>query len=241
MGVERKQLMLVSAAQLNQLAAEGYTKLTADAASAGVLNQDAAMLARLRRIAARITPQTATFRADAPAWPWEVNVQASDAINAFCMPGGKIMFYSGLISQLALSDAEIAVVMGHEIAHALREHSREQASQAIAAQATIGAGAALLGLAQPSVDLARIAYGALLATHFSRSDETEADRLGLELSARAGYDPQAAVSLWRKMLATRKGGRPPAFLSSHPAEASRVEQVQALLPVVMPLYQAAQN
>lgn len=237
-GVERKQLMLVSSEQMNQIAAQAYTKLLADGTTAGAMNKDTAQLARVRAVAQRIAPQTGIFRADAPGWPWEVNVQSSESLNAFCMPGGKIMFYSGLIDKLKLTDAEIAIVMGHEIAHALREHSREQMSQALAAQTTIGAGAALLGLGQASADLASIGYQSLVATRFSRNDEAEADRMGLELSARAGYDPRAGLSLWNKMLAANPGGRPPEFLSSHPAEASRVAQIEALLPTVMPLYQA---
>jgi predicted Zn-dependent protease len=129
--------------------------------------------------------------------------------------------------------------MGHEISHALREHSREQASQAIAAQATIGIGAALLGLGQGSADLAGTGYQALVATRFSRTDEAEADRMGLELAARAGYDPHAGVTLWQKMMAANGGTHQPEFLSSHPADENRVREIEALLPAVMPLYQAA--
>jgi predicted Zn-dependent protease len=151
------------------------------------------------------------------------------------------MFYSGLIQQLGLSDDEIAVVMGHEVAHALREHSREQVSQALAAQTAIGIGAALLGLGQSSADLAGVAYQALIATRFSRADEREADRIGLELSARAGYDPRAGVSLWQKMMKANSGGGSPEFLSSHPAESNRVQEIQALLPSVMPLYESARR
>ena len=125
-GAERKQLMLVSSQQLDQMAAQGYNKLKAEAAAKGTLNTDGAMLQRVRAVAARIEPQTRVFRADAPGWKWEVNVVTGNELNAFCMPGGKIIFYSGLIRQLSLSDDEIAVVMGHEISHALREHSREQ-------------------------------------------------------------------------------------------------------------------
>ena len=240
-GAERKQLLLVSSQQLDQMAAQSYNKLKADAASKGTLNTDRAMQQRVRAIAARIQPQTRVFRANAPGWNWEVNVINSNALNAYCMPGGKIMFYSGLIQQLKLSDDEIAIVMGHEIAHALREHSREQVSQAIAAQTAIGIGAALLGLGQGSSDLANIAYESLIATRFSRSDENEADRIGLELTARAGYDPRAGVSLWQKMSRASSGGRPPEFLSSHPTDTSRVQQIEALLPTVMPLYTAARR
>lgn len=139
-GADRPQLMLISSDKLDQMAAQSYAKLTSDAVSKGKLNEDHAMLQRVRAVAARIEPQTAVFRQDAPGWKWEVNVITSSELNAFCMPGGKIMFYSGLINTLHLSDDEIAIVMGHEISHALREHSREQVSQAIAAQTAIGIG-----------------------------------------------------------------------------------------------------
>src|SRR3972149_6168608 len=143
-GAERKQLMLVSSQELDQMAAQGYNKLKAEAAAKGTLNTDGAMLQRVRAVAARIEPQTRVFRADAPGWKWEVNVITGNELNAFCMPGGKVMVYSGLINQLRLTDPEIAIVLGHEISHALREHSRDQVSQAIAAQTAIGIGSALL-------------------------------------------------------------------------------------------------
>lgn len=238
-GANRSQMMLVSSAQLDQVAAQSYAKLLSDASSKGVLNQNPAMLQRVRAIAARLEAQTGIFRADAPGWQWQVNTVTSNQLNAFCMPGGRIMVYSGLISQLRLTDDEIAVVLGHEIAHALREHSRAQVSQAIAAQTAIGLGAAWFGLGEGSASVANAGYEALIATRFSRSDETEADRIGLELTARAGYDPRAGISLWQKMTSANQGGRPPEFLSSHPAEASRVQQIQALLPTVLPLYAAA--
>ncbi len=240
-GADRKQLMLVSSQELNQMSAQAYDKLKADAAAKGTLNTDSATLRRVRAIASRIEPQTRVFRADAPGWKWEVNVINSNELNAYCMPGGKIMFYSGLIRQLNLSEDEIAVVMGHEIAHALREHSRAQVSQAMAAQTAIGLGAALFGLGQGSADMAGTAYQALIATRFSRNDENEADRIGLELTARAGYDPRAGVSLWQKMIKAGSGGRPPEFLSTHPTESSRVRGIEALLPTVMPLYAAARR
>ena len=240
-GADRQQFLLVSSEQLNQMAAKAYNQLQAESAKKGTLNTDAALTKRVRAIATRITPQTRVFRADAPGWKWEVNTITSKQLNAFCMPGGKIMFYSGLIQNLKLSDDEIAVVMGHEIAHALREHSREQVSQAMAAQATIGIGAALLGLGDLTANLASTAYEALIATRFSRSDESEADRIGLELSARAGYDPRAGVTLWKKMLSASQGGNPPELLSTHPAEGRRIEQIESLLPTVMPLYEATRQ
>ena len=240
-GASRSQLLLVSSEELTQMSAQAYAKLTAEAAVKGILNTDAAMLARVRAAAARIAPQTAVFRADAPRWQWEVNLITGEQLNAFCMPGGKIMFYTGLVRKLSLTDDEIAVVMGHEIAHALREHSREQVSLAAAAQTAIGIGTQLLGLGGGASQVTGAAYQALVATRFSRSHETEADRIGLELMARAGYNPQAGVSLWEKMANAGSGGGAPDFLRTHPSDSSRVQQIQALLPTVMPLYQATRR
>jgi predicted Zn-dependent protease len=237
-GVNRSQFMLISSEQLNQLAAQSYSKLREEATAKGQLNANPNLTRRVRAIATRIEPQTKVFRADAPAWPWEVNVISSKELNAFCMPGGRIMFYSGLITQLDLTDDEIAIVMGHEIAHALREHSREQVSQALVAQAGIGVGSAIFGV-PGAADAANQGYQALVATKFSRRDEDEADRIGLELAARAGYDPRAGITLWQKMENASKGDRPPEFLSTHPAEANRMQTIKSLLPTVMPLYQGA--
>lgn len=240
-GADRKQLLLVSSDQLNQMAAKAYLQLQQESAKKGVLNTDAALTARVRAIAARITPHTRVFRADAPGWKWEVNTITSDQLNAFCMPGGKIMFYTGIIQRLKLTDDEIAVIMGHEIAHALREHSREQVSQAVAAEAAIGIGAALLGLGDGAANLTGTAYQALVASRFSRGHETEADRIGLELAARGGYDPRAGITLWKKMLGASQGGRPPEFLSTHPAENRRIQEIEALMPAVLPLYEASRG
>jgi predicted Zn-dependent protease len=238
-GVKRSQFMLISAEQLDQVAEQTYAKLKADATKKGELNTDAAMTARVRAIAARLQPQTRVFRPDAPSWNWQVNVIDSKELNAFCMPGGRIMFYSGLIEKLKLTDDEIAVVMGHEIAHALREHSREQVSQQMAAQAGLGIGSAILGIGSAGADLAAQGYQMLVATKFSRTDETEADRIGIELAARAGYDPRAGLTLWKKMGEANTGASPMEFLSTHPADTSREKTIQSLLPTVLPLYEAA--
>ena len=240
-GAQRSQFMLVSSEQLEQIAAQGYAKLRAESAQKGVLNTDESLLRRVRAIASRLEPQTAVFRKDAPGWKWEVNVISTKELNAFCMPGGKIMVYSGLVNQLRLTDDEIAIVLGHEIAHALREHSREQVSQALAAQTAIGIGGALLGLGQGTAEAVNTGYEALVATKFSRTHETEADRVGLELAARAGYDPRAGVTVWRKMIEANQGGNGPEFLSSHPAEESRMRDIESLLPKVVPLYEATRR
>ena len=239
-GASRSQLLLVSSEELNSMAEQAYAKLKAEASAKGALNTDAAMLARVRAVAARIQPQTATFRGDAPGWKWEVNIIESEQLNAFCMPGGKIMFYTGLVRKLNLSDEEIAVVMGHEIAHALREHSREQVSQATAAQTAIGIGTQLLGLGDGATQITGAAYEALVASRFSRAHETEADRIGLELMARAGFNPRDAVTLWKKMGA-QGGSKPPEILSTHPTDTTRIQHIESILPKVLPLYEQAKK
>ena len=239
-GANRQQLLLVSSAELEQIAAKQYNQLLAEAQQKRVLNTDPQATQRVRAIASRLIPQTQVFRPDARSWQWEVNVVNSDQVNAFCMPGGKIMVFTGLINRLRTTDSELAVVIGHEIAHALREHSREQVSQSAAAEAVIGIGSALFGL-EGAADLAGTAYQSLIATRFSRSHETEADRIGLELTARAGYDPRAGVSLWQKMLTVAGGSRPPEFLSTHPSGENRIREIESLLATVMPLYQQARR
>jgi len=239
-GADRSQLLLVSSAQLEAMAVQQYAAMKTEASNEGTLNKDPAMLKRVNAISQRLIPQTAIFRGDALDWNWEVNVIDSEQLNAFCMPGGKIMVYSGLINNIALSDQEIAIVIGHEIAHALREHSREQVSQAMAAQTAIDIGASLLGLGAATSSMASSGYQALVASKFSRNDESESDRIGLELAARAGFNPRAGITLWEKMITASSGNAPPEFLSSHPAGASRVKQIESLLPTVMPLYRATQ-
>ena len=212
--------------ELDRMSERSYTALLEDASRRGVLNADEGLTGRVRAVASRIIPQTGTFRSDAPDWRWEVNVIDGSEVNAFCMPGGRIIFYSGLVRGLALTDDEIAVLMAHDVAHALRGHSRGQVSRPVAAQGASD---------KPTP------YRTLLATEFSRADEAEADSVGLELAARAGYDPRAGVSLWQKMvLADQEEQQRPEFLGTHPADASRVQQIQALLPKVTPLYQQAQ-
>jgi predicted Zn-dependent protease len=237
-GVERQQRMLVSSEDVNKAADQAYREVLADAQKKGQLNTDAAQLARVRAIAGRLIPQTGAFRADAPGWKWEVNVISSKDVNAWCMPGGKIAFYTGLIQQLQATDAEIAAVMGHEIAHALREHGREQASQQAAQSVGVSVVGAVLGLGELGQGLTQAVLDVTFNLPHSRTDEIEADRIGVELAARAGYDPHAAVTLWEKMQKVG-GGQPPQFLSTHPSHASRIADLTDYSAKVMPLYQAA--
>jgi predicted Zn-dependent protease len=236
-GVDRTQTMLVSEAEIEQGAVQAYTAELDKARQQGQLNADAAQSQRVRSIAERLIRQTPVFRPDAAKWDWTINVQKSDQINAYCMPGGKIMVYSGLIDKLKLSDAELATVIGHEMAHALREHSREAASRMRAEQG-LGALAQIAGVDAGVVGLAGTVTQLTFDLPHSRVQESEADRIGLELMARAGYDPHAALTLWQKMGQANQGGTP-AFLSTHPSDSSRLATLQSLLPRVLPLYEAA--
>ena len=226
---------LVSAETIEQSAAQQYAQMLQQAAAknalAGTNNQQ---VRRLRAIAQKIIPHALGWNPRAANWRWEVNLIGSKQVNAFCMPGGKIAFYSGILEQLKLTDNEVAAVMGHEVAHALREHARERMGK----NAATGLGAGLLGqvLGLGQIGQTVTNYGAqLLTLQFSRSDESEADLVGMELAARAGYDPRAGVSLWQKMAAASKGA-PPQWLSTHPSGNTRIADIEANLPKVMPLF-----
>ncbi len=229
---------LVSASQIEQQAAQQYRSLQQQATQKGaLLPATHPQVVRLRAIAARLIPHTHEWNARARSWRWEVNVLNSPSINAFCMPGGKIAFFTGILQKLQLTDDEVAMIMGHEMAHALREHAREQIGKRAATRGAIEVGAALFGLG----DLGRLAAGAggqLLTLKFGRDDETEADLIGLELAARAGYDPRAAVSLWQKMAQANQRGNLE-FLSTHPSGGSRIAILEQNIPKVAGLYQRA--
>ncbi len=239
-GVDRKQRMMVPAEQIEQASQQAYAKLMAEARAKGTLNRDASQVARVNNIANRLIPQTATFRPNAGAWRWEVNVVSAPEVNAWVMPGGKMAIYTGLIEKLNLSDDELAAVIGHEMAHALREHSRERASE----QAVAGLGMSVLAAATGIGDLGQrgmeFAYQGLLGLPNSRRHETEADRIGVEIAARAGYNPQAAVTLWQKM-GQQGGGGPPKFLSTHPPREDRLSDLTSYAQKVMPLYEQARR
>jgi len=226
---------LVPAETIEKSAAQQYAQMLQQAAAKNALGgKDHPQVRRLRAIAQKIIPHALGWNPRAANWRWEVNLLGSKQINAFCMPGGKIAFYNGILEQLRLTDDEVATVMGHEVAHALREHARERMGK----NAATGIGASLLsqalGLGQVGQTVTN--YGAqLLTLQFSRSDESEADLVGMELAARAGYDPRAGVSLWQKMAAASKGA-PPQWLSTHPSGTTRIADIQANLPKVMPLY-----
>jgi predicted Zn-dependent protease len=237
-GVDRRQTLLVSSEQVEQAATEQYAAMMTEARKKGVLNRDAAQLQRVRTITSRLVPATAVFRDDAAKWKWEVNVIDTEELNAWCMPGGKMAVYSGLIEKLNLTDAELAAVMGHEIAHALREHARERMSRAALANIGVSGIAAVLGLGDGGTQLGNVLADAVFNKPNSRTQEIEADAIGVELAARAGYDPNGAVSVWKKMISAGSGGGIE-FLSTHPSPENRIQALQEHARKLMPVYQAA--
>ena len=230
---------LVPADTLESAATQQYSELMAKARAQGALAPSThPQLQRLRGIATRLVPYALEWNPRARNWRWEVNLIGSKQINAFCMPGGKIAFYTGILEKLQLTDDEVAMVMGHEMAHALREHARARMAKSEATNIGLRLGAQLLGLGNMG-DMAASLGGQLLNLKFSRGDESDADLVGLELAARAGFNPEAAVVLWRKMgeATGNQGGL--AFLSTHPSGPDRIRELQNNVPKVQGLYQAA--
>lgn len=230
---------LVSAGKMEQMGEQQYAQLTREAFRRRIrLPDEHPQVQRLRKIKQDLLPHSVKFNERARDWRWEVNVINQPTINAFCMPGGKIAFFTGILEKLRLTDDEVAMIMGHEIAHALREHARERAGKQMATQG----GALVIGILTGSglaTDMARGA-GGLLGLKFSRDDETEADLVGMEIAARAGYDPRAGISLWQKMSEASKGA-PPQWLSTHPSGPSRIQTIEKNLKDVLPLYEQARR
>jgi len=226
---------LVSAEQIEAAAAQQYRQMLREAAAQRALApKDHPQMVRLSAIAERIIPHALPWNPRARQWQWEVNLIGSAKVNAFCMPGGKIAFFYGILQRLQLNDDEVATIMGHEAAHALREHARERLGKTAATRIGAGLVSSLLGLGGLG-DAALSMGGQLLTLQFSRSDETEADLVGMDLAARAGYDPAAGITLWQKMMAAGKGA-PPQFLSTHPAGDTRIRDIQDKLPKAQPLF-----
>jgi Zn-dependent protease with chaperone function len=232
---------LVPAETLERSATQQYAQVLAEARAKGALAPDNhPQLRRLRTMAAKLIPYTGQWNPRASGWHWEVNLIGSKQVNAWCMPGGKIAFYTGILDNLKLTDDEAAMVMGHEMAHALREHARARLAKSQATDIGLRLGAQLLGLGQVG-DLAAGLGSQLLTLKYSRDDETEADLVGLEIAARGAYQPEASVDLWKKMMASNGGGGGPGFLSTHPAGPERIKQLEANVPKVQTLYQQAQR
>ncbi len=231
---------LVPEQQLEAQAYQQYSGMKMQAQQQGALASDQhPQLLRLRAIAHKLIPHVQRWNPRAAQWQWEVNLIGSKQVNAFCMPGGKIAFYSGILDALKLTDDEAAVVMGHEMAHALREHGRARAAKSAALRLGAAVTSSVLGLGHTGQTV--VGQGTQLALlKFSRSDETEADLVGLDLAARAGFDPRAGIALWQKMGMLNKNA-PPQWLSTHPAGSNRIAEMRKHLPEVMPLFTNAKG
>jgi Zn-dependent protease with chaperone function len=229
--------------KVNQQAAQQYVAMMSKAQQKGALVPAGdPQVQRLRAIAQRIIPHTARWNPHAQQWKWQVNLLQSPEVNAFCMPGGRIAFFSGIIDKLKLTDDEIAAVMGHEIAHALREHGRDRQSTATATGlASQLGGAAISAWLGVDVRGAANAVGQLYVLKFSRDEEREADLVGLDIAARAGFDPRAGIALWNKMGALNASGAPIALLSTHPGGKERITQIDNHMNVLLPLYARARG
>ncbi|MSP98309.1 MAG: M48 family peptidase [Betaproteobacteria bacterium] len=236
--VKKSRFLLLPKSTVENSAAQQYAQMMRGAAQKDALNNDRRQVERLRDIARKLIPPSARFNSDAQRWRWEVNLISSKSVNAFCMPGGKIAFYTGIISALKLTDDEVAVIMGHEVAHALLEHGRARMSEQVLKNVGVGVAAMVFNLGQVSASVLSQAANVAITLPFSRHHETDADLVGMELAARAGYDPRAAANVWRKM-SQLGGGQPPQFLSTHPAHATRIKEIETNLPRVLPLYEAA--
>jgi predicted Zn-dependent protease len=241
-GVDRPQRMAISEEKVDQAAVQEYGQVIADAQKKDKLDADAGEYSRVKEVSTRLIEQTPAFRPDALNWGWEMHVISSTEVNAWCMPGGKIAVYSGLLEKLHLTDDELAAVLGHEMAHALREHARERASQQMGtgiAASVIDVIGSIYGV-QGVGDIAGKGLQLGMELPHSRLQETEADRIGVELAARAGYNPHAAVTLWEKM-GQQGGSEPPQFLSTHPSSATRLQDLTDYAQRVAPLYEQAKS
>lgn len=223
-GVNRSQFFALSSAQMNEGSKQAYDEIIAKAKKDGKLNKNAAQSKRVKDIANKLIAKAPHFKQDAKDWDWQVNVIDSDEINAWCMPNGRIVVYTGIINALNLSDGELAAILGHEISHALREHSREQASREMIKNAGLNALSQLGVIEAGTASLANIAANYTISLPYSRDNEREADRLGTELMALAGYNPKDAISVWEKM--NKLGGSQMEFLSTHPSNDNRIKDLQ---------------
>jgi predicted Zn-dependent protease len=238
-GVNRQQLMMASQSEVERLSAISFNEQNKKAQEKKILITSGPQYDRLINIANRLIPQTTHFRDDTQKWNWQLSLINAPILNATCAPGGKITFYTGIIDQLNLNDDEIAAIMGHEIAHALREHGRERLSQAMAQSTITNIALAAAGGYGAQINAANQVARYVLVLPNSRQHESEADAIGVELAARAGYNPRAAISVWQKLMKATQGKNPPEFLSTHPSGETRIEQLSALMPAVEPLYRDA--
>jgi predicted Zn-dependent protease len=237
----RSQFMIVSEETAISQSTQAYSSLMGQMQRQGRISDDRALDARVKGITDRVVQQAVRYRPETRRWNWQMQVVEGADVNAFCMAGGKMAIYTGLVEKVRPSDDELAQVIAHEIAHALSNHTAEKMSVAQASQlgaAVLGAVAQSRGLPIGGTETQLLATVGVQLPN-SRAAEAEADRIGIELAARAGYDPHAAASLWRKMMAATDSRGSIEFLSTHPAAENRIAELQALAPQMMPYYQAA--
>ena len=233
----RRQLMIVSEDRAIAASKEAYVEMLRPYDEKGKLDNDPALKDRVYRITGRLIAQAINMRPDTKDWEWSIKIiDDPDVVNAWAMAGGKMALYSGLVEKIKTTDDELVQVLGHEIAHALAKHSAEKMSVAMAS--TIGVVAIGVASDRKGLALTGASLAAALAVQRpnSRAAESEADRIGIELAAKAGYDPRAAVTLWQKM--AEVGGKgPPQFLSTHPAPENREKKLAGYVPEMMPYYE----
>ena len=235
----RRQLMLVSESQAIGASRQAYVQEIGKAKQEGKLVTDPRLVNRVKVITERLVAQAVKMRPDSARWEWSVQViDEPKTVNAWCMAGGRMAIYTGLIQQVDPTDDELAQVMGHEIAHALANHTAERMSMAMASSAGVIAAGILADNSGAAMATAAAAAQLAIQLPNSRTAETEADRIGIELAAKAGYDPRAAVTLWQKMSMVGDGKAPPPFLSTHPSDEQRQQRLGALVPKMQPYYQA---
>lgn len=238
----RRQLSLVSEEAAIGASAEAYTTQLAQLRREGKIEQDGRVTRRVDQITERLVAQAIAMRPETADWQWSVAViDDPEMINAWCMAGGRMAVYTGLLTKLDPSDDELAQVLAHEISHALANHTAERMSVAIATSAGVAlAGAVADDNREGAQNAAAVAAQLAIQLPNSRSAESEADAIGIELAAKAGYDPNAAVTLWRKMQEAAGSG-PPQFLSTHPSPSNRQERLAALAPRMMAYYNQARG
>ena len=227
----RSQVNLVSEGDEKKLGVDAYD----DILKKTPLSKNQAWQAQLKRVGQRISAAAAK-----PEYEWAFNVLAGKDVNAFCLPGGKVAFWEGIMP-VAQDDAGVAVVMGHEVAHALARHGAERMSQSMGAQIVgqvLGAGVGMVNPAYTEAFSQAYGLGVNVAVilPWGRAQESEADQIGLILMAKAGYDPSAAVGFWERMAKVKQGGSPPEFLSTHPSDDTRIAQIKQWLPEAMKYY-----
>jgi predicted Zn-dependent protease len=233
----RHQLALVSEKTAIESSRESYLTQMNELKSQGKLVTDPKIVGRVDRITGRLVAQAVLKRPDSAKWEWSVEViDDPKTVNAWCMAGGRMAVYTGLLEKIDPTDDELAQVMGHEISHALANHTAEKMSVALATSAGVAIAGILSDHAAATMSVAAIAASLAVGLPNSRAAESEADEIGIELAAKAGYNPDAAISLWQKM--GKEGGEtPPQFLSTHPSPGNRQEKLAELAPKMMPFYQ----